>query len=117
MRNTTGLFCTLLIAATPAMALKIDAKALARFDFNHALCEARVAEMRGRGDEIYLSLWNVELDSKTRAQLSQVRQATPYLAERRRLVPAAPKATEGAALEQECRNIWAQVQRNRKIKR
>lgn len=116
MRNTTVLFCTLLVAATPAMALKVDAKALARFDFNHALCETRVAEMRGRGDEIYLSLWNVAFDSKARAQLGQVRQAAPYLAERRRLVPAAPKATEGAALEQECRNMWAQVQRSPKAK-
>jgi hypothetical protein len=34
----------------------------------------------------------------------------------RRLVPAAPKATEGAALEQECRNMWAQVQRSPKAK-
>ena len=106
----------LLFAAPAVMALKIDAKALARFDVNHALCEARVAEMRGRGDEIYLSLWNVKLDSAARAQLAQARNAALYAAERRRLVPSAPKAGEAAAFEQECRSMWAQAQRSMKAK-
>lgn len=115
MRNTIFLFA-LLIAAPAALALKIDVKALARFDVNHALCEARVAEMRGRGDEIYLSLWNVKLDSAARAQLAQARKTAPYTAERRRLVPGAPRADEAAAFEQECRSMWAQSQRSMKDK-
>lgn len=108
------LAATLFCIAPSAMALKIDAKALARFDVTYAPCEARFAEMRGRGDEVYLSLWNAKLDAKTRAQLGTVRKATPYTTERRRLVPSAPPAAGTAAasaFEQECRDLWAQAQR------
>ena len=115
MRKPIFLFA-LLFAAPAALALKIDAKALARFDVNHALCEARVAEMRGQGDEIYLSLWNVKLDSAAHAQLAQARKTAPYAAERRRLVPVAPRAGEAAAFEQECRGMWGQAQRSMKDK-
>ncbi|MEQ1804398.1 MAG: hypothetical protein ABL900_03395 [Burkholderiaceae bacterium] len=109
-------FCSLLVVASPALALKVDAKGLARFDVNHAMCEARVAEMRGRGDEIYLSLWNAKLDAAARAQLAQARKTGPYAAERRRLLPSPPKASEAAAFDQECRNLWTQAQRSMKDK-
>jgi hypothetical protein len=96
--------------APPAFALKIDPKALARFDLTFAPCEARFAEMRGRGDEVFASLWSAKLDAKARAQFSAVRKGAVYVAERRRLVPpAAPPAgsAAAAALEQECRSMWA----------
>lgn len=118
MRLATA--CVLLWVAAPALAFKVDAKALARFDVSHALCEARIAEMRGRGDEIYLSLWNAKLDANARAQLAAVRKAAPYVAERRRLAPAPaaakPSAADAAALEQDCRGVWAQAQRSMKEK-
>lgn len=116
MRITTALSCSLMVLAPAAMAMKIDAKGLARFDVNHALCEARVGEMRGQGDAIYLSLWNVRLDASARAQLAQVRKAAPYVTERHRLVPTPPKASEAAPFERECRSLWAQAQRSMKAK-
>ena len=99
-----------------AMALKVDAQGLARFDVNHAMCEARVAEMRGRGDEIYLSLWNAKLEMSSRAQLAQARKSAPYVTERRRLVPTPIKASEAAAFEPECRSLWTQARRSMKDK-
>lgn len=117
MRITPTVFlCSLMGFAPAAIALKVDAKGLARFDVNHAMCEVRVAEMRGRGDEIYLSLWSVRLDAAARAQLAQARKTAPYAAERRRLVPTPIKASEAAAFEQECRSLWTQAQRSMKDK-
>lgn len=119
MRNTTtlpALLLGLLFVSSAALALKIDHKALARFDVNHALCESRVAEVRGRGDEIYLSLWSVKPDASTRARLADARKTAAYVAERRRLVPAPPKPSEAAAFDQECRSLWTQAQRSMKDK-
>ncbi len=115
MRKTTTLLA-LLLAAPAALALKIDPKALARFDVNHALCETRVAEVRGHGDEIFLSLWSVKPDAATRARLADARKTAAYIAERRRLVPIPPKANEATAFDRECRSLWAQAQRSMKDK-
>ncbi len=97
------------------MALKIDPKALARFDVTFAPCEARFTEMRGRGDEVFASLWSGKLDANAQAQFSAVRKGAPYVAERRRLVqppPTASGSAAAAALDRECRSMWAQAQRN-----
>jgi hypothetical protein len=116
MRGSRAAICAVALAAgglvaLPALALKIDPKALARFDVTFAPCETRFAEMRGRGDEVYASLWNTPLDAKARAQFSAVRKGAPYAAERRRLVQPPPPPTgsaAAAAAEQECRAMWAQ---------
>jgi len=100
--------------AAAALALTIDPKAMARFDFSYATCEAQIPAMKGHRDEAYLSLWRARADDKTRAQLAAVRQGAPYQAERKRVQEAAAKGAQPPAsspLAQQCQALWSETQR------
>lgn len=100
--------------ASAAQAMKIDASALARYDISYVKCEAQFPEMRGLGDEAYLSLWRVNPDDKVRAQLAAARKSAAYQVERRRVQQAEAKRAAPAAagpLEQQCRALWGEAKR------
>jgi hypothetical protein len=114
-RRRTAAVLAGLMVAPHALALKIEPKALARFDVTFAPCEARFTEMRGRGDEVFASLWSGKLDANARAQFSAVRKGAAYVSERRRLAQPAPPPSgieAAAALDKECRSLWAQAHGN-----
>ena len=104
------------LCAAPAHALKIDAKALARYDIGYVQCESRHADMRGRRDDAYLAMWRVKPTDKLRGELATVRRSGVYQAERRRVLDAAAKGTAPAAsspIEHQCQALRAEALRVR----
>lgn len=116
------LHAPLLLAAvaafvSPAQAMSIDAKALARFDQGYTVCEARYPEMKGHRDEAYLSLWKVKPDDKVRADLAAARKAPAYRNERARIQKAKAEGVAPAAsspIEQQCQALWAEARGSNK---
>lgn len=102
------------VFATPAHALKIDAKALARYDIGYVQCELRHADMRGLRDDAYLAMWRVKPTEKLRSDLATVRRSGIYQAERRRVLDAVAKGTAPAAsspIEHQCQALRAEARR------
>jgi len=100
--------------AAPAHALKIDAKALARYDISYVQCESRHADMRGRRDETYLAMWRVKPTDKARSDLATARRSGVYQAERRRVLDAVAKGAAPAAsspIEHQCQALRAEARR------
>lgn len=102
--------------AGAAQAITLDAKAVARFDASYARCEAQFPDMRGHGDEAYLSLWRVKTDAKTSAQFAALRRSAEYQKEKaRRNSPKASARSASASaantLENQCQALWAETRR------
>jgi hypothetical protein len=109
----------LLLAAAPAYALTIDAKALARYDLSYVKCESQFPDMRGQRDEAYLAMWRTKPSDKARAELATARKSGVYRAERRRVLDATAKGAAPAAstpIEQQCQALRTEAQRVRNAK-
>lgn len=104
----------LLLAASAAGALEIDARAVARFDVGYARCERLYPHMLGRRDEAYLSLWRQRADAAQRARLAEARRSAAYRKEHRRFTKESAASTAPAAsspIEHQCQALWAETQR------
>jgi hypothetical protein len=115
MRRSLLWISVLALAAPAAMAMTIDAKALARFDHSYVTCETKYPYMRGHRDAAYLGVWRVKADDKARGELATARKATAYQAERRRLTQPAAKAasaTPASPIEHQCQALWNEAQKN-----
>lgn len=111
---SVALAATLAICASPAQAISVDAKALARFDISFGQCEKQIPQMRGRRDEAWLSLWRTRADDANRADLAKARKSGVYVAEHRRVLQAQAAGTAPAAsspIDQQCQALWAETQR------
>jgi hypothetical protein len=107
---------SLSLVGAEANARVFDAKQLARYDASFVRCESQYPEMKGHGDEAYLSLWRMQADPKSRAELTKVRAMPAYAAEKQRAVRAAAAKSASAAasspLSRECIGLWGEYQRN-----
>ena len=102
------------LASPAALALTIDAKALARYDHSYLVCERENPAMRGHRDEAYLSLWRTRLDPTRRAQLTAVRQGKVYRAEQAQVLQERATTTVTPAsnpIPHECEVLWAEAQK------
>jgi hypothetical protein len=72
------------IVCSGAWAAAPRSKSLAQFDAGYAQCEKKHPEMRGRGDQVYASLYRLKLDDALRATLAESRGSALYKSERRR---------------------------------
>ncbi|WP_428419928.1 hypothetical protein [Methylibium sp.] len=102
------------LAAPPAQAYTLDARAMARFDIGYARCEEQFPAMRGHRDDAYLSLRRVKADEQLHAQLTAARKAAVYKSEQRRVRQAAANGMAPAAsspIDQQCQALWAETQR------
>lgn len=105
------LLCGFPLAAT---AITVDPKALARFDYSYAKCEAAFPEMKGARDEAYLSLWRIKADAKERADLAAARKGAPYQAEAKRARDDDAKTpAKKETLDQQCKALWGETRRVR----
>ena len=110
------LAAAIVFVSANAAALTIDPKAMARFDYSFAKCEAKYPEMKGARDEAYLSMWRVKPDAAKRAQLAAVRKGAEYQAETKRVQQEdAKKAAPSSTLESECRALWGETQKVRSL--
>ena len=108
---------SLSLIGAEANARAFDAKQLARYDASFVRCESQYPEMKGHGDEAYLSLWRMKADPKSRAELTKLRATPAYAAEKQRAVraAAAPKSASAGAsspLSRECIGLWGEYQRS-----
>jgi len=99
---------------------RYDPKALARYDVSYVRCEASFPEMKGHRDDAYIGLWRMKPGPETTARLADVRGSTTYKAEQR----VAKREAAGAsgpdavkALDQQCRGLWGEMQKNSKPKK
>ena len=107
----------LLAAALAVVALgaaaqdrRFDPKALARYDVSYTRCETSFPEMKGHGDDAYLSLWRVKPGATATARLAELRRSAQYQAEHRRAAAAARLRQPDAlkTLERQCRGLWGE---------
>ncbi len=117
MRPTVLLAATLMLFSAAAAAMTLNPKAMARFDYSYAKCEAKFPEMRGTRDEAYLSMWRLTADAKARAELAAVRKGEQYQAESKRVREEDAKQLPPAQLEQQCRALWGETQKMRNQRR
>ncbi|MEO8923499.1 MAG: hypothetical protein ABI330_11870 [Caldimonas sp.] len=124
MRTSFFLAIALLLSLITdvANARAFDAKALARYDASYVKCESQYPEMKGHGDEAYLSLWRMKAEPKYVAELVKLRRSAVYTAEKQRALrtAVAAKGTAAAAsspLSRECIGLWGEYQRNAALKR
>ena len=116
MRNLFSFLiaASLCVVTIEANAKAFDAKQLARYDASYVTCSAQYPDMKGHGDEAYLSLWRMKPDTRTRALLAKTRGSPAYVAEKARATGTA-KPTSAAAsspLGRECVGLWAEYQRH-----
>ncbi len=117
MTRSRPLLTAIVLAAltsTPAHALTIDAKALARYDISYLECESRFPDLRERRDEAYLAMWRVKPTDKLRSELAAARRSGVYVAERRRVLDASAKGAAAAAssrVEHQCQALRAETRR------
>jgi hypothetical protein len=114
MKRSTLLLLTLAFASPAVWALKIDPKALARYDISYVVCESEFPEMRGHRDDAYLSLWQAKADTAGLAKLADIRKGQDYRSERARLLkanarPGSPPAS--SPIKQECQVLWGEARK------
>jgi hypothetical protein len=104
-------------AAAGAQDRRYDPKALARYDVSFVRCEASFPEMKGHGDDAYLSLWRVRPGPKPAARLAEIRKSAPYKAERQaaltRQAAAASEPEAAKKLQRQCRGLWGEMERTK----
>jgi len=115
--HALGIALSLALIGAEANARAFDAKQLARYDASFVRCESQYPEMKGHGDEAYLSLWRMKADSKTLAELGKLRATAAYAAEKQRALRSAAAARSASAaasspLSRECIGLWGEYQRN-----
>jgi len=88
------------LAVPLAAAAPPRSKSLAQFDSGYVQCEKRDATMRGRGDEVYASLYRLKLDDALRQELEATRKSAPYKSERRRAAQALTKNAAASDVQQ-----------------
>lgn len=116
MRKSLALLVLLAALAPGARAFSLNAKAMARFDVSYARCEVMFPEMRGRRDEVYLSMWRRKADEKARGELAAARKSERYQEERRRALSDSAKGEiDAAKLKEQCAALWGETQRQRSL--
>ena len=102
-----------LAAASVTGAPPARATSLAKFDSGYAQCEKRDPTMRGHRDEVYASLYRLQLDDALRAQLDETRKSAPYKSERRRAAQALAKNAAASDVQQrldlQCRALKKEI--------
>lgn len=91
-----------------------NAKKLARFDAGFARCESLNPEMRGHGDEAYLSLWRIPVNAKSRDDLAALRASRVYKTEHAQATARLAKDTSAETtrkLTHQCQATWAETKR------
>ena len=113
MRTLIAL-AALSLLANSVQAMALDAKTLAQFDLGFTKCEKRFADMQGHRDEAYLALWKIKPDSKTLAELADLRKSAKYKSEHQlALKSTSAKPDDEKKLKQQCDATWGEALRNR----
>jgi len=101
------------IACSAAWAAAPRSKSLAQFDAGYAQCEKKHPEMRGRGDQVYASLYRLKLDDSLRATLAESRSSALYKSERRRasqnLTKSVAASDVAERLELQCQALQREI--------